>query len=307
MRAAGCFALLVLLGVGLWRVRARVDAALPEGLAGTLVFVSDRSGLDSLYLRRLPSGPDERLTFLSEPAREPALSPDGGRVAFSVGGRIGLLTLSTREVRMLSLGVDWRDGTPSWRPDGKELLVVSRRGATGNGEVCLLSLEPGAVVAGRRLLTETPGLDESAPVFGASGDFVVYVREENLFRLDLAGGRARRLTGGFRRVRSPRVLASGRIVCLWSQDKRHGIDVLEADGSNRQTLTEGSVYYRTLAPSPDGRFLASTFTFDLGFRPSVALRLRQTEEVRLLDAGGKPLATLAGSWRHSNHSPSWAR
>jgi Tol biopolymer transport system component len=159
----------------------------------------------------------------------------------------------------------------------------------------------------RRPLTRTVGLDETSPVVSPDGSFVVFEREEGLVRLDLADGRSRRLTTGFRKLRAPCFLPSGRIACLWSEGKRFGIEVLDAEGRERETLTDGTVCYRTLSPSPDGRFLAATYAFDLGFHPADALKRRQTEEVRLLDARGAPLAILASSGSHSNHSPTWGR
>lgn len=277
---------------------------LPAGLRGLLVFVSDRTGSDALYLRRLPKGPDVRLTWLLEPTREPAFSPDGRDVAFSMGGRVGVVSVASGEVHILTLGIDWRDSAPSWRPDGKGLVVMARRTANDNGDVHLLELDEGEVK--RSPVTQTPGMEESTPRFGRDGTFIVFVREDALIRLDLATGKTRRLTGGLRQVYHPRVLSSGRILYLWREDKRFGIDVIDANGKNRETLREGHVYYRTLAPSPDGRFFVSTFTYDLGFHPADALKLRQTEEVRLLDGQGEPLATLARSWRYANMSPDWA-
>ena len=139
------------------------------------------------------------------------------------------------------------------------------------------------------------------------GSFVVFVREDHLWRVSLADGRTVRLTGGFRKSRAPRFLPSGRLVCLWSEGKQHGIDVLDADGKNRETLWQGSIYYRTIAPSPDGRYFAATFTYDLAFHPADALKIRQTEEVRLLDQRGQMVAILERSGRFVNHSPDWGR
>jgi tricorn protease-like protein len=136
---------------------------------------------------------------------------------------------------------------------------------------------------------------------------VVFVRQDNVVRIDLADGRARRITGGFRRMREPRFLPSGRLVALWTLEKQYGLDVMDVDGKNRETLSQGSTYYRTVRPSPDGRFFAATYTFDLGFHLGEALRLRPTEEVHLLDAAGRPAAVLARSWRQANHSPDWGR
>jgi hypothetical protein len=135
----------------------------------------------------------------------------------------------------------------------------------------------------------------------------VFVREDGVFRVGLADGRTARLTGGLRKYRQPRFLPSGRLLCLWDQEKLHGIDVMDADGKNRETLGQGSIYYRTIAPSPDGAYLAATFTFDLRFHPKDALKLRQTEEVRLLDTRGSLAAVLERSGRHTNHSPDWSK
>jgi hypothetical protein len=115
------------------------------------------------------------------------------------------------------------------------------------------------------------------------------------------------LTGGFRKYRAPRFLASGRLLALWAQEKQFGIDVMDIDGKNRETLAQGTACYRSVAPSPDGRFLAAAFSYDLEFHPADALKLRKAEEVRLLDARGRPLGAIARSWRESSHSPDWGR
>ena len=109
-------------------------------------------------------------------------------------------------------------------------------------------------------------------------------------------------------MREPRFLPSGRLLALWTQGKQYGLEAMDADGKNRETLSEGS----DLLPHRRGRrptaaILAATFTFDLGFHPAGRPRLRQTEEVHLLDARGRSVAVLTRSWRHANHSPDWGR
>jgi Tol biopolymer transport system component len=291
---------------GAWFWQGRGAPPLPADLKGTLVFVSGRAGLDSLFVKRLPDGEERRLTLESEPVAEPALSADGARAAFVVGGRIGLATLANGDVRLLTLGVDWKDATPAWLPDGRGLVVCSRRAPGERADLHVLAFAappPDGQVERRPLLT-TPAFDETQPVVSGDGKALTFLRGEHLFRLTLADGRVKRLTGGFRQYRALRRLPSERLLALWSQDKQFGIDLIDADGGKRETLSQGSVFYRNVAPSPDGRYLAATFTFDLGFHPLDALRGR-SEELRLLDASGRELGVLARSWRRGNHSPAW--
>jgi len=297
-------ALVPLLAAG-WLV-LRPAPPLPSGLPGAIVFVSDREGTPALYWRRLPRDRERRLTFGSEAVGEPAVSPDGTRVAFSMNGRIGVVAVASGDTRVLTLGVDWRDAQPAWLPDGRRLVVSARRRA---GEPAGLHvIDPGDDgPVGRHPLTQPRASDDSQPAASPDGTFVVFVREEHLMRVDVADGRVRRLTGGFKRERSPRFLPGGRVVCAWTEGKRHGIDAIDAEGKGREPLAEGGAFYRTLAPSPDGRFLAATLTWDAGWRPLDALLGAQKEQVRLLDASGRDVARLEASRRHANHSPDWGR
>jgi Tol biopolymer transport system component len=224
---------------------------LPADLAGTLVFVSDRDGRDALYLRRLPHGADFQLENLTEPVEEPALSPNGRQVAFAMGGRIGLVTIETHAVQFVTLGVDWKDASPAWRPDGKALVVSSRRVSGDNADLHLLSLGSPAGADVRRPLTRTDHMDETSPSYSPDGTSIAFVRGDNVYRLITADGSLRRLTGGFRLVRQARFLPSGRVLCLWRQDKLFGIDAMDVDGGNRETLSSRSS--RTACASDSAR------------------------------------------------------
>src|SRR5262249_39376218 len=130
---------------------------LPADLAGGLVFVSNRDGVDALYWRRLPKDRERRLTSLGEPVREPAISPRGAEVAFAGGGRIGLAPVARGEVRMLTLGVEWPDSAPAWRPDGKGLVITARRTSGLGSGLHVLNMKPIGEVE-RHPLTQSRGL-----------------------------------------------------------------------------------------------------------------------------------------------------
>ncbi len=280
---------------------------LPPELTGAIVFVSDRDGTPALYWRRLPRDRERRLSFGSEPASDPAVSPDGTRVAFSMNGRIGVVAVATGEASVLTLGVDWKDAQPAWLPDGRRLVVSARRRVGEPASLHLLEPAPDGSVA-RHPLTQARAGDDSSPAPSPDGTTVVFVREDRLMRVDLRDGRVARLTGGFKRDRSPRFLGPGRLVCAWSEGKTHGIDAIDVAARTRATLTQGGVFYRSVAPSPDGRFLAVTRSWDAALGPLGVLLGGQKEEVHLLDASGREQARLeAGGRRHANHSPDWGR
>jgi Tol biopolymer transport system component len=223
-----------------------------------------------------------------------------------MNGRIGVVAVASGETQILTLGVDWQDAQPAWLPDGRR-LVVSARPRVGEA-ASLHLLEPAADGSVRRHPLTKPRVgDDTSPAPSPDGEGIVFVREDRLMRVDLASGRVARVTGGFKRERSPRFLADGRLVCAWSEGKRHGIDTIDLAGKARATLTQGGVFYRTIAPSPDGRFLVVTRSWDSGLHPLAALFGGQREEVHLLDALGRERAALEASRRRSNHSPDWGR
>jgi len=294
----------VLLAVVAWLALAG-GPRLPPELAGAVVFVSDRDGVPALYWRRLPRDRERRLSFGSEPASEPAISPDGTRVAFAMKGRIGVVAVASGEVKLLTLGVDWKDAQPTWLPDGLRLVVSGRRRAGEPASLHLLEPAPDGSVP-RRPLTQARAGDDLQPAASPDGTSVVFVREDRLMRVALGDGRVTRLSGGFKRDRSPRFLDPGRLVCAWSEGKKHGIDVIDIATRTRATLVEGGVFYRTVAPAPDGRFLAVTRSWDAALPPLAGL-LGQKEAVDLLDATGRERGHLEASRRYASHSPDWGR
>lgn len=301
------FALVALLVLAAWVGFLLLRGTrLPAGATGALVFVSDRDGRSALYLRRLPRGLVRRLTFGSEPVGEPAISPDATRVAFAMGGRIGIVPLAGGQAAILTLGVDWQDAQPAWLADGRRLVVSARRRAGEPAGLHLLDPRLDGRVE-RRQLTQPSAGDDLSPVVSPDGLFVVFVRQDHLMRLELADGRVRLLSGGFKRERSPRFLPSGRLVFAWSEGKRHGIDTLGADGRGRRTLVVGGRVYRSLAPSPDGLLLAATLGYDLASPPLEALFAGSRDSLRLLDEEGRDLGPLEASRAHANQAADWSR
>ena len=111
--------LLVLLLAAGWLLLRPAEPLAP-GLPGAIVFVSDRDGTPALYWRRLPRDRERRLTFGSEAVGEPAVSPDGTRVAFSMNGRIGVVAVAERR---------HAHPHPRRRLEGRAAVLAARRPA----------------------------------------------------------------------------------------------------------------------------------------------------------------------------------
>lgn len=168
----------------------------PSAADGAVVFASDLASYSDLYAVT-PSAPPRRLT--DDPAGnfEPAIAPDGTRVAFAssrdgnaelyvqplVGGGGRRLTDASRD--------DWN---PAWSPDGTQLAFLSDR--TGSDRVHLVAATGGEA---RRLSSE-PGTTamEEQPAWSPDGRAIAFVRmgggRATIVVVEVATGASRTLT-----------------------------------------------------------------------------------------------------------------
>jgi dipeptidyl aminopeptidase/acylaminoacyl peptidase len=108
----------------------RNPAVSPEGTR--LVFSSDRSGRQALYLRNLADGATSLLVGGDDMPGYPTWSPDGKWIVFTarVSGEADLFVIGAdgRDRRAL-VTHPARDGHPRWSPDGKRVYFNSERPA----------------------------------------------------------------------------------------------------------------------------------------------------------------------------------
>lgn len=71
-------------------------------------------------IARGQSEPAERVVAIDHGAADPAVSPDGGRIAASILGKIWILPSAGGDARQVSTGISW-DTHPAWSPDGQFL------------------------------------------------------------------------------------------------------------------------------------------------------------------------------------------
>lgn len=122
---------------GLLALTASGATAAPHDPGGTIVFASYASGASTSDLWSMdPSGGHRRqLTDTpNDSEQQPAISPDGHRVVYRFGDldhpstfELKLLDLRTGAVTQITHD-NWTAESPSWTPDGREILFASNVG-----------------------------------------------------------------------------------------------------------------------------------------------------------------------------------
>ncbi|MFF4954704.1 amidohydrolase family protein [Streptomyces chattanoogensis] len=155
-----------------------------------LVYADDRDGLFAVRRRDLASGEE---TVLATGGRvQPALSPDGGRLAaLDMSGNLVVRTLADGREKVLAapMGGGGLPGRPSWSPDGRFLAYcdrnrLNRRFREGYNVIRVLDTETGK---GRLYaLAEHVSIADrydSGPVWSPDGRWMAVVAESALWVL----------------------------------------------------------------------------------------------------------------------------
>lgn len=185
----------------------------PTFAAGTIVFVSERGGNPALYAMQRAGGAERRLTTTADSEMQPALSPDGTRLAFTRGAGLSRVYIATadREGAVRPDPAHGHGGTlenaPAWSPDGRSVVFVSTAG--GNPDLYRWSGDTAALLEGGSGA-------ELEPAWSPDGSRLVFVSTRNgeadLYQLTLASGAVTRLTQREGSDGYPAWLPDGRIV-----------------------------------------------------------------------------------------------
>ncbi|MEM6308391.1 MAG: Tol-Pal system protein TolB, partial [Pseudomonadota bacterium] len=104
----------------------------PDG--AQIVFESDRSGTQQLYIMSVTGGPAQRISFGDGRYGTPVWSPRGDLIAFTkqTKGRFGIGVMKTDGTEERLLSASFLDEGPTWSPNGRVIMFTREtQGPTG--------------------------------------------------------------------------------------------------------------------------------------------------------------------------------
>jgi len=148
----------------------------PPALTNSIVFVSDRTGTDQIYVMEADGSNLRQLTTIDGVKTWPAVSTSGRKIAFSIGA---IDSTSTSELYVMnSDGTELKQLTfaqglnfkPSWSPDGTRIAFASSR--DGNYEIYTMKSDGSEQTD----VTKEPGQDY-APSWQPTGNTILFMTD----------------------------------------------------------------------------------------------------------------------------------
>ncbi len=226
----------------------------PDG--SSIVFVSDRTGIASIWKTGQLGGDP---ILLLPNADQPAVSPDGSRLAFTRVNdegyqRIGVAPLSDlSEARILTGEEDglWNHRSPAWSPDGKEICYAAQE------NLWSVTLKDGHT----RPIT-TDGNYHLHPAWSPDGRHLFFSSEREgtlaLWSVSARGGEPKRLTTGSGSEGHPSISANGSYLAYATEFVDHDIALLDTR-TGREWKVAGPKYESmpTFLPDKSGLVFVS--------------------------------------------------
>jgi TolB protein len=271
-----------------------------KSLYGTRIyFVSDRTGHKEMWSMDPDGSNQKRLTFFNSISINPAISPDGTKLAFTsyYRGNPAIFILSTETGRRLPFynQVASMNATPDFTPDGKQILYSST--ASGWAQIYVANVDGSNL----RRISSSRAVEVEPKVNPKTGVEIVFVSgrsgPQQIFRMNLDGADVQRLTNGEGEASNPSWNPNGQTIAFaWTRGFATGnFNIFLMDVASRQyvQLTQGAGRNENPSWAPDGAHLAFMSTRSGG--PQIWTTLADGTKVQRLTTQGH------------NWSPVWGK
>lgn len=240
-----------------------------EDLVGMIAFYSDMDGDPEIYSLDLGSGEVSRLTH--DPAFDdsPALSTDGGQIAFLTARHdpspsfpdleyeLYIMNSDGSELQRLTT-TDVAEGHPAWSPDGSRLLFDADYDGDDFAEIYSIALDGGDLTR----LTFTAANDQFAD-WSPDGSRIAFSSDRNggwdIYVMDADGANPSPLTTSPDWELFPAWSPDGTQIAynfLVPRSRNTDLYVMNADGSDPIQLTDSPGFDENPTWSPDGMKIA---------------------------------------------------
>jgi TolB protein len=161
-------------------------------------FVSNRTGNKEIWMMDPDGSNQRRITHFNSLSIEPAISPDGSKIAFTsyAKGNPAIFIFSVDPLRQLPFYNQRAsvNETPEFTPDGKQILYSSS--ASGWTQIYIANLDG----SGLHRLSSSAAIEVEPKVNPKTGTEIAFVSgrsgPQQIYRMNIDGGDVERLTNG---------------------------------------------------------------------------------------------------------------
>jgi Tol biopolymer transport system component len=229
-----------------------LDRPVPCPSTGLLYFQRREGERETLYAMNIHGGSGRRFTSGACGFLHPSVSPDGKHLAFvsNASGRFQVYITSADQFRPVRITEDSMEyAHPSWTADGKALLVS----AATDWDIRVIDVDSqtdSVLVAGSG--------DETTPVPGPDGRFVLFIREGRLECLDMSSGRIVAMTDSRQMCSDPDLSPDGaRVLFTSGPADRRELCLADFSAAGEPVTLENLRVLTAAGPGFQGRFDAS--------------------------------------------------
>jgi TolB protein len=270
-----------------------------KSLFGThIYFTSTRTGHKEIWMMDPDGGNQRQLTRYNNISIQPAISPDGTKIAFSswVRGNPGIFVFSVDPVRDLRFYNQRAsvNSSPSFTPDGKQIVYSSS--ATGCCRIFIANLDGSGV----RPISSGSWIDTEPKVNPKNANDMVFVSgrsgPQQIYKMNMDGADIERLTPGEGEASNPSWHPGGQMLAYaWTRGFATGnFNIFTMDVATRKytQLTQNAGKNENPSWAPDGVHLV--FMSTRGGSTQIWTMLSDGTQARQLTTQGSNLAPVWG-------------